>query len=454
MDIVLDKKDATNASLKVTVSEADYKQGFNSKLKEYSKKVQLKGFRPGKVPTGLVKKMYGKSILVEEVLNVLNESINKYFDDNKLPLVGQPLPVEEDENRIDWDNQKEFEFHYRLGMAGDYDYDLSKIELTQYEIELEEKDVDEVVDNIRKQQGGSTNPEEVAAGDLVFGKLEQVLTKKAKEEGEVGFEKDVLIDTQKVVEAELEKMVGLQKEKHIDVTIRKFFKDGAETIKEITGLSLEEAKALKGKYRFTVENITRNGEAELNQELFDKVFGPDTVSGEEEFLNKIKESLTDNLKKDTEYFLDQSIRDKVLESISIELPDEFLKDWLIESGEGKYTKENIDSEYENYANERRWALVIGRIAEENEFEITDEELLEQAKNFVRSQLGNAMGMSPQIEDMVDNLAERYLQEDNGRMADQLQSQAMYNKILEFIKSKAKIENKAVTRDEFEKIVTE
>ena len=153
MDIVLDKKDATNASLKVTVSEADYKQGFNSKLKEYSKKVQLKGFRPGKVPTGLVKKMYGKSILVEEVLNVLNESINKYFDDNKLPLVGQPLPVEEDENRIDWDNQKEFEFHYRLGLAGDYDYDLSKIELTQYEIELEEKDVDEVVDNIRKQQG-------------------------------------------------------------------------------------------------------------------------------------------------------------------------------------------------------------------------------------------------------------------------------------------------------------
>ena len=289
---------------------------------------------------------------------------------------------------------------------------------------------------------------------MVFGKLEQVLTKKAKEEGEVGFEKDVLIDTQKVVEAELEKMVGLQKEKHIDVTIRKFFKDGAETIKEITGLSLEEAKALKGKYRFTVENITRNGEAELNQELFDKVFGPDTVSGEEEFLNKIKESLTDNLKKDTEYFLDQSIRDKVLESISIELPDEFLKDWLIESGEGKYTKENIDSEYESYANERRWALVIGRIAEENEFEITDEELLEQAKNFVRSQLGNAMGMSPQIEDMVDNLAERYLQEDNGRMADQLQSQAMYNKILEFIKSKAKIENKAVTRDEFEKIVTE
>lgn len=454
MDIVLDKKDATNASLKITVSEADYKQQFNNKLKEYSKKVQLKGFRPGKVPAGVVKKMYGKSILVEEVLNVLNDSLNNYINENKLPLVGQPLPVEGDENRIDWDNQKEFEFNYRLGLASEYEYDLSKVSLTQYEIKIEDTDVDEVIDNIRKQQGESTNPEEVALGDLVFGKLSQVLTKKAKEEGEEGFEKDVLIDTQKVVEAEAEKMVGLTKEKHIDFTIRKFFKDGAETIKELTGLSLEEAKALKGKYRFTVENITRNGEAELNQELFDKVFGPEAVSSEEEFLNKVKESISENLQKDTEFFLNKTIRDKVLESVSIELPDEFLKEWLLQSNEGKFTKEQIDEQYEEYAIERRWSLVVGRIAEENEFEVTEEELIEQSKNFVRSQLGGAMGMSPQIEEMVDSLATRYLQEDNGRMADQFRSQAMYDKVLEFVKGEAKIETKEVSKDEFEKIVTE
>lgn len=456
MDIVLDKKDATNASIKIKVSETDYKKQFNDKLKEYSKKVQLKGFRPGKVPTGIVKKMYGKGILVEEVNNLLIQSLTNYISENKLPLVGQPIPIEnEEDNTIDWDNQKDFEFSYRLGLAGEYEYDLGKVSLTSYNVKVEDKDVEEVIDNIRKQQGETSHPEEIATGDMVFGKLEQVLTKKAKEEGETGFEKDVLIDTQKVVDAEVEKMNGLKKEASIDFTIRKFFKDGADTIKEVTGLSLEEAKALKGKFRFTVDNITRKAETELNQELFDKIFGPDVVNGEEEFTNKVKESIAENFEKDAEFFLNKSIRDEVLGSTSIELPDEFLKDWLLESNEGKLTKEQIEEQYDEYANERRWSLIVGRIAEENNFEVTDEEILEKSKDFVRSQLGGAMSMSPQIEEMVNSLAQNYLQDEkNGRMAEQFESQAMYDKVIDFIKSKVKIKTKDVSKDEFEKIVTE
>lgn len=454
MDIVLDKKDATNASIKIKVSEADYKKQFNSKLKEYSKKVQLKGFRPGKVPAGVIKKMYGKGILVEEINDLLINSLTNYITENKLPLVGQPMPEEQDEeNRIDWDNQKDFEFSYRVGLAGEYEYDLEKVEVTSYNVTVDEEAVQEVIDNILKQQGASINPDEVAAGDLIFGKLEQVLTKKAKEEGEEGFEKDVLIDTEKVVEAEVEKILGLGKEAHFDFTIRKFFKEGAETIKDLTGLSLEEAKQLKGKYRFTIENITRQEVAELNQDLFDKVFGPDAVEGEEEFLAKVRESIAENFEKDTEFFLQKAIRDNILESVNIELPDEFLKDWMYENNEGKLTKEEVEEKYGDYANERRWSLVVGRIAEENEFEVTDDEILEQSKNFVRSQMGGAMAMSPQIEEMIDSLAERYLSEDNGRMVEQFESQVMYDKVIDFIKNKVQIDTKDVSKDEFEKIVT-
>ncbi|WP_299456493.1 trigger factor [uncultured Microscilla sp.] len=454
MDIVLDKKDATNASIKIKVSEADYKQQFNNKLKEYSKKVQLKGFRPGKVPAGVIKKMYGKGILVEEINHLLSSSLSSYIVDNKLPLVGQPMPEEqENENTIDWDNQKDFEFSYRVGLAGEYEYNLENVTVTSYNVTVADEDVQEVIENIRKQQGKSENPEEVAAGDMIFGKLEQVLTKKAKEEGETAYEKDVLIDTEKVVEAEVEKIVGLKKEAHFDFTIRKFFKDGAETIKEIAGLSLEEAKALKGKYRFTIENITRQAEAELNQDLFDNIFGPDTVNGEEEFIEKVRESIAENFEKDTDLFLQNTIRDKVLESVDIALPDEFLKDWLYESNEGKFSKSQIEEEYEKYANERRWSLIVGRIAEENDFKIEDDEILEQAKNFVRSQIGGAMAMSPQIEEMIDSLAERYLNEDNGRMVEQFESQIMYDKVLDFVKGKIKIETKDVSKSEFEKIVT-
>lgn len=454
MDIVLDKKDATNASIKIKVSEADYKQQFNNKLKEYSKKVQLKGFRPGKVPAGVIKKMYGKGILVEEINELLSSSLSSYIVDNKLPLVGQPMPEEqENENTIDWDNQKDFEFSYRVGLAGEYEYDLEKVSVTSYNVVVDDEAVEEVIENIRKQQGKSETPEEVAAGDMIFGKLEQVLTKKAKEEGETAYEKDVLIDTNKVVEAELEKVVGLKKDAHFDFTIRKFFKEGADTIKELTGLSLDEAKALKGKYRFTIENITRQAEAELNQDLFDNIFGPETVNGEEEFRAKVKESIAENFDKDTDMFLQNTIRDKVLESVSIELPDEFLKDWLYTSNEGKFSKSQIEEEYTKYADERRWSLIVGRIAEENSFDVTDDEVLEQSKNFVRSQLGGAMAASPQIEEMIDSLAERYLNDDNGRMVEQFESQVMYEKVLEFIKGKVNIETKEVSKSEFEKIVT-
>lgn len=455
MDIVLDKKDATNASIKIKVSEADYKQQFNNKLKEFSKKVQLKGFRPGKVPTGVIKKMYGKGILVEEINNLLSSSLSSYIVDNKLPLVGQPMPEEqESENTIDWDNQKDFEFSYRVGLAGEYEYDLENVSVTSYNVVVDDEAVEEVIGNILKQQGKTENPEEVAAGDMIFGKLEQVLTKKAKEDGETAYEKDVLIDTNKVVEAEVEKLVGLKNEDQFDFTIRKFFNDGADTIKEITGLSLDEAKALKGKFRFTIESISRQAEAELDQELFDNIFGPDAVNGEEEFRAKVKESIAENFEKDAEYFLQNTIREKVLESVNIELPDEFLKDWLYESNEGKFSKSQIEEEYAKYADERRWSLVVGRIAEENEFKVEDAEILEESKKFVRSQLGGAMAMSPQIEDMIDSLAERYLNDDNGRMVEQFESQVMYEKVLDFIKGKVKIETKEVSKSEFEKIVTE
>lgn len=190
MEITLEKQSATNATLKVNLNESDYRPKVAEKVKEYSKKVQLKGFRPGKVPTSLVEKMYGKSILVDEINQILSDSITKYIRENKLPIIGEPLPDSEKTENINWETQKEFEFNYNLGLVPEFNLDLSpNVKLTKNNIKIEDKVVNETLENLKNQFGQSTNPEVSAEGDFIYGDLKE-------ENGD--FEFQSLIPTNKI----------------------------------------------------------------------------------------------------------------------------------------------------------------------------------------------------------------------------------------------------------------
>ncbi|MFN3403657.1 MAG: trigger factor [Cytophagaceae bacterium] len=442
MEITLEKKDTTNARLKINLQETDYQPKVQEKVKEYSKKVQLKGFRPGKVPTSLINKMYGKSILIEEINHLLSESVTNYIRENKIAIIGEPLP-EETSEKIDWETQKSFQFTYELGLVPDFKYTLSdKIKIQKYQIVTDDKVINETIDNLRSQFGQMSNPEESAEGDFIYGELK---------EKDGSFSTKTLIPTNKVQKKKLSHFIGLKKDDNIEFNIEEAFSDVAE-IAHVTGLSKEEAAQKKGQFEFTVERISRSAPAELNQEFFDKVFGKDIVKDETEFRNKLTETVRENYERESDNLLSHQIRNLFVKETSIELPDDFLKRWLFVSNNGKFTMEQINKEYDLYLKELKWNLIKNRIAEDNQIKVENEEVVSKTKDMVRQQFGGLSGMGEEMEETLNKIAENYLQQDKGKNYIRLYEQALNDKILSVIKEKVTLEDKKVSVDEFKQIV--
>lgn len=440
MEITLEKKERSTANLKVNLTEADYLPKVAEKVKEYSKKVSLKGFRPGKVPTSLIERMYGKSIKIEEINHLLSHSINDYIKNNKLSILGDPLPDADSSKGIDWDNQKEFEFTYNLGLVPDFKLDLSdKVKVTKFTIEVDKKVVSETVENLRNQYGKMTNPEESVEGDFVYGELKEL-------KGD--FSTQTLIPTNKLTKGELKKFVGLKKGDKVEFDIKKAFEDVA-AIAHATGLSKEEAEKKEGKFELTVTNISRSEPAPLDQEFFDKIFGKDTVKTEQEFSDKLKSTIEENYTRESENKLSKDIQEKFVSSTTIDLPDDFLKKWLLISNEGKISQEQIDSEYEHYLKELKWNLIKNKIGEDNDVKVENDEVKKKTTEMILQQFGN-MPLNDELSSSLDKIADNYLQQEKGRNYMRMFEQVFFDKVMEVIKNKINIQDKKVSVDEFKK----
>ncbi|MCZ6520803.1 MAG: trigger factor, partial [Bacteroidetes bacterium] len=340
MDITLDKKNSTEAFIKIKLKENDYQPKVEEKIKDYSRKANLKGFRPGKVPNSLIRKMYGKSILVEEINHLLAHSLTDYLKEQDLQILGEPLPDLEKTKNIDWDNQKEFEFEYNIGFANDFKYDLSKIKkVQQYEIKIDDKTLNETIENLRIQHGAMTNPEITEESDSIFGEF-------SDENGEITNKSLLLIVN--IEKKERKKFIGIKKEDTINFDITKAIKD--ENYKaQILGIEKEKAAKLKGKITLVVQNINRTIAANIDKDLFNKVFGEGVVKNEKEFKAKVAESITNNYTREAESILWRDIHDKVIDATKMDLPNEFLKRWMLRTNEGKISEKDLDKEYDVYA---------------------------------------------------------------------------------------------------------
>ncbi len=444
MDITLDRKDSNEALIKITLKEADYQPQVTQKIKDYSRKAQIKGFRPGKVPFGLVKKMYGKSILVDEINNLLSRSINDYIKEQDLRILGDPLPNTEKSTNIDWDHQKEFEFEYEIGMVDDFKYDLSKKrKVTEYAITVDDKMVSEEVENLRKSYGDRINPEQAEASDILQGSFQH----SALEEPHEG---SVFIE--QVEKKEQKKFVGLKGEDQLEFDLKKAFKEPAHGAR-LLGMELEEFETLKDtKVTFTVKEISRMEPAELNQEFFDKLFGPEQVTSEDELKEKIKEYMSSNFQRETDRFLNDSIRDNMVGATKMELPDAFLKRWLVVSNQGKVSEQDVDQEYPRYAEEMKWNLIMNKIAEDHEVKVENEEVVSRAKDMIRAQLASS-GLGDQMEDQLDVFADNYLKGEEGQNYMQVFNQVRGDKIMQHIREHISIAKKEVNLEQFRKAVS-
>ncbi len=445
MEITLNKQKGTEGSIKIKLAEADYQTQVEKKLGDYAKKASIKGFRPGKVPAGVVKKMFGKSILVEEINHILSHKLNDYIKEQNLKILGEPLPNLEKSRLIDWDNQKDFEFEYEIGIVEDFKYELSdKVKVKSYPIELDKKIVDDTLEDLRKRFGKVEYPETSAIGDNVYGDLRE---KDGAFKREYGF-----IATDKVAKKEQKTFVGLKKEDEVEFDITKIF-DEISLTANLLGVSEDEAKKMKGTFVLKINTISRTEPAEVNQELFDRVFGKDTVKSEEEFINKIKETVGENYKRETQHFLEHHIEDYYIKNTNISLPEAFLKKWLQATSEGKVTEEMIEKEFDLYKRSIVWDLVRNKIAEDHKIVVDGNEVKSRAKEMIISQFGGP-AIAEQLGDRLDAIADNYLQNENGKNFMNLYSQLRNDKIMKLIRETIKVDEKKVSVDEFKKIVEE
>jgi len=398
MNISLNKSDDLHGRLTVVVSAPDYQEKVEKKIKEYRSKANVKGFRPGNAPMPLIKKLYGTSVLVEEINHLLGHAVGDYIKENNLKLVGEPLPATSETENIDWEKDTEFTFHYDLGFHGDFKVELDKIKsITSYEIKAGKKEIDETVENLKKQFGEQTHPESVEDRDLVFGTFTQ---------GE-WVEKSA-IPMHAIQEKSKKIFLGAKKGDTLVFAIDKVFVD-AKSLALATGKKEEEVGELKGEVSYAVEDITRSVPAEMNQAFFDKVLGADKANDEKSFLEQVTTIIQDNYKREAEYLLRIDAEKALIDQVKIDLPDAFLRTWLIKINEGKYTPEQIDQDFDNVKKDIRWNLIKNEIATQNEVKVEYAEVVEKAKDMVRAQFGGYLPADqPGMEEMVDKIAMGYL----------------------------------------------
>lgn len=440
LEITLDKHAANEASIKIKLNEADYQPKVDAKIKEYARKANIRGFRPGKAPFTMVKNLYGTSVLVEEINKILSSSLGDFLKNQEFKVLGDPLPVQEGAESIDWKTQKEFEFSYQIGFVEKVDLEVDPSwEIKEYKVEVSDKGVQDAVTNIKRQYGKMTNPEVSEENDFLYGDLKA---------NDGSFEKTLALPLSKVDGRTVKKFIGVEKGSVIEFDPSKALKD---ELASVLNLSEEEAKSLPADFTFTVQNINRTEEAELNQELFDKLFGEGQVNNEEEFLTKIKEILSENYDKELVLYSQEELKKLLVEKAKIDLPESFLKEWLIKANEGKVSQEDVENEFPVYARQLTWSLISNKLAEDNGIKAEHADVVEKTKEMIRGQLASS-GLGAQMEQNMDLFVDNYLQGKDGQNYMQMLTSVQNDKVLEFIRQKISTKEEIISPERFNELL--
>jgi trigger factor len=447
MNITRENIDDLNAVLKVRIDKTDYDEKVETVLKDYRKKATIKGFRPGMVPIGLIKKMYGRAVQIDEINKVVTENIQKYITDEKLEILGDPLPKTDEQDRIDFDTQENFTFSFEIGLTPPIELKLSKKnKVNQYEIIIDEKMRNEYLENYTRRYGELRKADQTEEKDVVKGKIEAI-----DNEGNVRPEGPSVEDTSLGIDIIKDKkikkeFIGKSIGDSIDFDLKKAYPNDTE-IAGILHKKKEEVENLEGNYRFTINDISRFYPAALGKELFDRIYGEGVVNSEEEFMKRIEEEIAINLRRESDFKLMMDIKALAMEKTDFQLPEEFLKRWLLRVNE-KSTEEQIGKEFDSFRKDLKWQLIRNKIARDNEVKISEEELQNEAEKITRYQF-QQYGLFYATDEQIANYAKETLKkdEDAKRIADKI----LEEKAIILMKELVKLENKSVTIEEFNKL---
>ncbi len=445
MNVTTKESGKLNAVLTVNITPEDYQEKVDKVLKDYRKRANIPGFRSGKVPAGLVKKQYGKAVLIDEINHLLQHAVHDHIQKEKLDILGNPLPVPNES--IDFDHEKEFSFDFEIGLAPEFELKpLDKFKVNYYKIKADKKMVDRYVADYSKRFGKMSQPEEIAAETIVKAHFTEVDKKGNPVEdglsGEGTFSMES-VDDSKSAKA----LKGMKVGEKTVLDFKKAFKKEFNSAKllETTTANLESSTM---KFEAEILELTDIEPHPLNQEFFDKIFGEGAVKSEEEFRQKLGEDSEKAFVGDSDRKFLEDLKDAVLAKTKFELPDEFLKKWMARDSENDLTEEEIEEDYPKMRETLKWQLVENKVAKENDIATSREELMAYAKQLVAGQMAQ-YGQQPQEAELED-IAKRILEnpDEGRRIAEQLFSA----KLLKFYKETVKMNEKEVSFDEFLKLV--
>ncbi|WP_426668138.1 trigger factor [Mucilaginibacter sp. McL0603] len=444
MNISQEKIDKLNAVVTINIKPEDYQPRVDKAIKDHAKKAKMPGFRPGMVPPAHIKKMYGKSILVDEVNNMLSDTLNNYINEQQLEVLGQPLPKMDDSKQYNWDFADDFEFNYEVGLAPEFDIDFSsKDKVTQYVIKADNETLEARIKNIRKSYGKMTNPDVSADGDVLYAELVQLSPDGSVFDGGITNTTSVRLD--QVQDEKIKKsLIGLKKDDQVVLDIQKAYNNDGARIGAILKVDEDLATDIKSKFLLTVKNVNRLEESDLNQEFFDKLFGEGTVTTEAEFRAKITEEVESMFSQDAERKLQNDLYNLSIEKAKFELPDEFLKRWLKATNE-KLTDEELTGGYDDFAKNLKWTLIENKIIKDNKIEIKYEEVFAAAKQRLDAQF-RMYSPQPLSDEQLGQYTVQYLQ--NKDEANKIFEEVKALKVLDYLKSIVTLDKKEISDKDF------
>ena len=438
MNITRENKDALNAVVTINIEKSDFADKVNNILSDYRKSANVPGFRKGQVPMGLVKKQYGKAVTIDEVNKLLQESLGKYLTEEKLDVLGSPLPTPQDD--IDWDAET-ISFNFEIGLSPEFDIKLKgRKALPHYIIQADDKLIQDQITNIQKQYGQLISKSEVSEGDEITGVFFN---------DEAGIESTTTITTDKLKgKTNLKKFLGAKVGDIITVKTKGLFNDSHDLMTYLK-VDHDAAHELNVQVTFSINEINTRGLADLDQELFDKLFGKDVVKTVTELKDKLKADAEKQFIQQSDQKLLNDVTEYLVENTKFDLPQDFLQKWLQTAGDQILTEAEAKAEYEKSEKSMRYQLIESKLIVENNLQVDFEQLKAFASDQIKAQMAQFGQLNPtekEVEDIVARVMSN--QDEVKRMSEQLTSQ----KLLAFYKDNAKLKSKTLSYDAFVKEV--
>jgi trigger factor len=447
VNVTLEKKDELNALITIEINNADYQEKLDNQFKDYRKKAKIPGFRPGQVPLGMVKSMIGKSVLYEEVNKLTSSSLYDYLQEHKIDILGQPMESVEKESKIDFDNYGDFVFHFDIGLAPAFELNVdTKDKLTRYEVELDKSEVETEIKNLRRQNGKIENIEKSETeNDSIVMLMTEVDKKGEHKDGGV-FEQEVTVLPEVVKSKKVKKqLVGVSVGDELDLNIIDLFNDNEMVIAHSLGLEKEAVKDLNKTFKGKVKEIRKVLPATLDQAFYDLVLGKDVATTPEAFEEKVEENLGQYYIAEAEKQLEAEVNKVLEKKHNLDLPDTFLKRWLVDTKSDTYNKDNIDELYSNESLVLRKQLIREKIAEEQNVEVTDEDI-NQTSFAYTAQVLRQYGINNPDPALIQNF-EAKNREDQSYLL-RIRDVVVEKKVLDKVKEMITIKSKKVTVEKF------